>query len=154
MPYLDKLVARSRQWSARLQPMPPCLSSTGSCHRYRHSVCCAALGCLAEDEPSDAISTFGSTLKELALPISPSVWCWHSPLFRTIPDCHQTGAGTGAHRSCIHLLLAVPRWLGVFLTGSDTSSNALFAARKPPQHNKLASLICCWLPPIHRWRHR
>ncbi len=154
VPYLDKLVPVCHQWSARLQPMPPCLSLLVLCHRHRHSVCCTALDCLAKMKPSDAISTFGSTLKELAHPSTPSAWCWRSPLSRTIPDVINTGTGTGAHRSCIHLLLAFLGWLGVFLTGSDTSSNALSPRCKPPQHNKLASLICCWLRQYHRWRHR
>ncbi|UMX92846.1 L-lactate permease [Escherichia coli] len=39
-------------------------------------------------------------------------------------------------------------WFGVFLTGSDTSYlTPCSPPCKPLQHNKLAFLTCCWLPP-------
>ncbi|XNM48002.1 hypothetical protein ACLK17_22235 [Escherichia coli] len=50
VPYLDKLVARMPRVVARLQPMPPCLSLTGSLPPAPPFCCCTALDCLAEDE--------------------------------------------------------------------------------------------------------
>lgn len=41
---------------------------------------------------------------------------------------HHAGAGTGRYRRDVPVLLTVPRLAGVFLTGSDTSSNALFGS--------------------------
>lgn len=90
VPYLDKLVAR----------MPPVVSeATAYAAVFKFdwfsatgtAILFAALLSIVwlKMKPSDAISTFGSTLKELALPIYPSAWCWRSPLSRTIPDCHQ-----------------------------------------------------------------
>lgn len=41
---------------------------------------------------------------------------------------HHPGPGPGRYRRGVPVLLAVPRLAGVFLTGSDTSSNALFSS--------------------------
>lgn len=46
-------------------------------------------------------------------------------LFRYV---HHAGAGTGRYRRDVPVLFAIPRLAGVFLTGSDTSSNALFGS--------------------------
>lgn len=77
---------------------------------------------------SEAVTTFGETLNELKHRFTRLVWCWHllyCELFRFI--CNF-GSGSIAYRSCVYFLLAILGWLGVFLTGSDTSSNALFSA--------------------------
>ncbi len=129
VPYLDKLVAR----------MPPVVSEViadAAVFKFDwfFATCTAILFAALlsivwlKMKPSDAISTFGSTLKELALPIYSIGMVLAFAFISTIWTVINTGTGTGAHRSCIHLLLAVPRLAGVFLTGSDTSSNALFAA--------------------------
>ncbi|XNM57790.1 lactate permease LctP family transporter [Escherichia coli] len=130
VPYLDKLVAR----------MPPVVSeATAYAAVFKFdwfsatgtAILFAALLSIVwlKMKPSDAISAFGSTLKELALPSTPSAWCWRSPLSRTIPDCHQHWhwhwRTPVMHSPSFSPFLG---WLGVFLTGSDTSSNALFAA--------------------------
>lgn len=46
-------------------------------------------------------------------------------LFRHV---HHAGAGTGGYWCDVPVLFAIPRLAGVFLTGSDTSSNALFGS--------------------------
>ncbi|MCU7306176.1 L-lactate permease [Escherichia albertii] len=102
VPYLDKLVAR----------MPPVVSeATAYAAVFKFdwfsatgtAILFAALLLIVwlKMKPSDAISTFGSTLKELALAHTGHAFTFFSPFLG---------------------------WLGVFLTGSDTSSNALFAA--------------------------
>lgn len=72
-------------------------------------------------KPSDAISTFGSTLKGwLCHLLHPGMVLAFAFISNYSGLCISPGAGTGAHRSCIHLLLAgILGWLGVFLTGSD-----------------------------------
>lgn len=46
-------------------------------------------------------------------------------LFRHV---HHAGAGTGRYRRDVPVFSPFLGWLGVFLTGSDTSSNALFGS--------------------------
>lgn len=46
-------------------------------------------------------------------------------LFRHV---HHVGAGTGRYRRDVPVFSPFLGWLGVFLTGSDTSSNALFGS--------------------------
>ncbi len=60
-------------------------------------------------KPPAAIQTFGSTLKELALPIYPSAWCWRSRLSRTIPGFFHAGAALAHTGSASRSFLAVPR---------------------------------------------
>ena len=77
---------------------------------------------------SEAVTTFGETLNELKHRFTD--WygvgvCFYCELFRFI--CNF-GSGSIAYGSCVYFLLAILGWLGVFLTGSDTSSNALFSA--------------------------
>ena len=102
VPYLDKLVAR----------MPPLLSIVW-----------------LKMKPSDAISTFGSTLKELALPIYSIGMVLAFAFISNYSGLSSTLALALAHTGHAFTFFSpFLGWLGVFLTGSDTSSNALFAA--------------------------
>ncbi|ENP6718295.1 L-lactate permease [Salmonella enterica] len=115
VPYLDKLVAR----------MPPVVhEATAYAAVYKFdwfsatgtAILFAALLSIVwlKMKPSAAIQTFGSTLKELALPI------YSIGMVLALALAH-----TGSAFTFFSPFLG---WLGVFLTGSDTSSNALFAS--------------------------
>ncbi|EOD0511129.1 L-lactate permease, partial [Escherichia coli] len=80
-------------------------------------------------KPSDAISTFGSTLKELALPIYSIGMVLAFAFISNYSGQSSTLALALAHTGHAFTFFSpFLGWLGVFLTGSDTSSNALFAA--------------------------
>ena len=80
-------------------------------------------------KPSDAISTFGSTLKELALPIYSIGMVLAFAFISNYSGLSSTLALALAHTGHAFTFFSpFLGWLGVFLTGSDTSSNALFAA--------------------------
>ncbi|MCX0473795.1 L-lactate permease [Escherichia coli] len=130
VPYLDKLIAR----------MPPVVSeATAYAAVFKFdwfsatgtAILFAALLSVIwlKMKPSDAVSTFGSTLKELALPVYSigmvlafAFISNHSGLSSTLAlALAQTG-------SAFTFFSPFLGWLGVFLTGSDTSSNALFAS--------------------------
>jgi L-lactate transport len=79
-------------------------------------------------KPADAISTFGSTLKDLSKPIYSIGMVLAFAFIANYSGLSSTLAlllaGTGAAFPFFSPFLG---WLGVFLTGSDTSSNALFS---------------------------
>lgn len=79
-------------------------------------------------KPSAALQTFGSTLKDLALPIYSIGMVLAFAFISNYSGLSSTPRWPRTHRQRVYLLLTVPRLAGVFLTGSDTSSNALFAA--------------------------
>ena len=78
-------------------------------------------------KPLDAIRTFGSTLKDLMLPIYSIGMVLAFAFIANYSGLSATMAlllaGTGAAFPFFSPFLG---WIGVFLTGSDTSSNALF----------------------------
>ena len=80
-------------------------------------------------KPSDAISTFGETLKELALPIYSIGMVLAFAFISNYSGLSATLALALSHTGDAFTFFSpFLGWLGVFLTGSDTSSNALFAA--------------------------
>ncbi|KVP46027.1 lactate permease LctP family transporter [Burkholderia ubonensis] len=80
-------------------------------------------------KPRDALVTFGETLKELARPILSIGFVLAFAFVANFSGMSSTLAlllaGTGAAFPFFSPFLG---WLGVFLTGSDTSSNALFCS--------------------------
>jgi L-lactate permease/lactate permease len=78
-------------------------------------------------KPADAVKAFGETFKELARPIYSIGMVLAFAFVANYSGLSSTLAlllaGTGAAFPFFSPLLG---WLGVFLTGSDTSSNALF----------------------------
>lgn len=130
VPYLDKLIAR----------MPPVVSeATAYAAVFKFdwfsatgtAILFAALLSIVwlKMKPSDAISTFGSTLKELALPIYSIGMVLAFAFISNYSGLSSTLALALAHTGHAFTFFSpFLGWLGVFLTGSDTSSNALFAA--------------------------
>lgn len=84
---------------------------------------------LARVKPRDALSTLGETFKELAVPIYSIGMVLAFAFIANYSGLSATLAlalsRTGQAFTFFSPFLG---WLGVFLTGSDTSSNALFAA--------------------------
>ncbi len=129
VPFLDKMVARMPPVVSAATPYAAIykfdwLSATGT------AILFAALLSIVwlRMKPKDALTTFAGTLKDWRCRSTLSAWCWRSPLSPTTPGCRRPRPGAGPYRPRVYLLLAVPGLAGVFLTGSDTSSNALFAA--------------------------
>ncbi|UMX81117.1 L-lactate permease [Klebsiella pneumoniae] len=102
------------------------LSATGNAILFRRP---AVHRLAAHEAERCADHLRAGTLKDLALPIHSSAWCWRSPLSLTIPGCRRPWfLRWPPYRPRVYLLLAVPWLAGGILTGSDTSSNAPFAA--------------------------
>jgi L-lactate permease len=130
VPFLDKMVAK----------MPPVVaesmayaavykfdwfSATGT------AILVAALISIVylRMKPKAAIETFGETLKELALPIYSIGMVLAFAFISNYSGLSATLALALAHTGHAFTFFSpFLGWLGVFLTGSDTSSNALFAA--------------------------
>jgi len=80
-------------------------------------------------KPAAALHTFAETLKELALPIYSIGMVLAFAFIANYSGLSATLALALAHTgSAFTFFSPFLGWLGVFLTGSDTSSNALFAA--------------------------
>ncbi|WP_254889468.1 L-lactate permease, partial [Cronobacter sakazakii] len=80
-------------------------------------------------KPKAAVETFGQTMKELALPIYSIGMVLAFAFISNYSGLSSTLALALAHTgSAFPFFSPFLGWLGVFLTGSDTSSNALFAA--------------------------
>jgi len=80
-------------------------------------------------KPRAALQTFGETLKELALPIYSIGMVLAFAFISNYSGLSATLALALAHTGHAFTFFSpFLGWLGVFLTGSDTSSNALFAA--------------------------
>jgi len=130
VPHLDKLVERMPPVVSAATPYAAVykfdwFSATGS------AILFAALLSIAwlRMKPKDAVSTFGSTLKELALPIYSIGMVLAFAFISNYSGLSSTLALALAHTgSAFPFFSPFLGWLGVFLTGSDTSSNALFAA--------------------------
>ncbi|HHU4126460.1 TPA: L-lactate permease [Klebsiella michiganensis] len=130
VPFLDKMVARMPPVVNEATPYAAVykfdwLSATGT------AILFAALLSIVwlRMKPKDAISTFGSTLKELALPIYSIGMVLAFAFISNYSGLSSTLALALAHTGHAFTFFSpFLGWLGVFLTGSDTSSNALFAA--------------------------
>ena len=130
VPYLHNLVAKMPPVVASITEYAAVynfdwLSATGT------AIIVAALLSVVylKMKPSDAISTFAGTLKELALPIYSIGMVLAFAFIANYSGLSATLALALAHTGDAFTFFSpFLGWLGVFLTGSDTSSNALFAA--------------------------
>lgn len=130
IPFLDKLVAKMPPVVSAITPYAAVfkfdwLSATGT------AIIVAALISIVylKMKPADALSTFRSTLKELALPIYSIGMVLAFAFISNYSGLSATLALALAHTGPAFTFFSpFLGWLGVFLTGSDTSSNALFAA--------------------------
>lgn len=130
VPFLDNMVARMPPVVGEPTPYAAIykfdwLSATGT------AILFAALLSIVwlRMRPKAAISTFASTLKELALPIYSIGMVLAFAFISNYSGLSSTLALALAHTgSAFTFFSPFLGWLGVFLTGSDTSSNALFAA--------------------------
>ncbi len=130
-----------------------CLNSTPLRWRHRYFYCGDYLNLHPRRGIKKGIGVFAETLISLKWPNCRLAWCWRSPSSPTIPACPHAGAGTGRYRRDVPVLLTVSGWLGVFLTGSDTSSNALFGYCNQPRRSKSTSLTLCWWQQHQRRRN-
>ncbi|WP_032697078.1 L-lactate permease [Raoultella planticola] len=131
VPFLDKMVARMPPVvSAAAPPYAAVykfdwLSATGTAILFAAILSVVWL----RMKPKDALITFGSTLKELALPIYSIGMVLAFAFISNYSGLSSTLALALAHTGHAFTFFSpFLGWLGVFLTGSDTSSNALFAA--------------------------
>lgn len=130
IPFLDKLVAKMPPVVSAITPYAAVfkfdwLSATGT------AIIVAALISIVylKMKPADALTTFRSTLKELALPIYSIGMVLAFAFISNYSGLSATLALALAHTGHAFTFFSpFLGWLGVFLTGSDTSSNALFAA--------------------------
>lgn len=130
VPWLDGLVARMPPVVAQSAPWAAVfkldwVSATGSA-----IIVAAFLSILwLRMKPKDAVATFGETLKELALPIYSIGTVLAFAFISNYSGLSSTLALALSHTGHAFTFFSpFLGWLGVFLTGSDTSSNALFAA--------------------------
>ncbi|MGE0972773.1 L-lactate permease [Klebsiella sp. WOUb02] len=131
VPFLDKMVARMPPVVSAATPYAAVykfdwLSATGTAILFAAILSVVWL----RMKPKDALITFGSTLKELALPIySIGMVLAFAFISNYSYGLSSTLALALAHTGHAFTFFSpFLGWLGVFLTGSDTSSNALFAA--------------------------
>ncbi|VFS70029.1 L-lactate permease [Raoultella planticola] len=134
-----------------------CISSTGCLPTGTAILVCGyTFRRLAAYEPKDALITFGSTLKELALPIYSIGMVLAFAFISNYSGLSSTLALALAHTGHAFTFFSpFLGWLGVFLTGSDTSSNALFAALQATAAQQIGvSDISAGRGQHHRRRHR
>lgn len=130
VPFLDNLVAKMPPIVAAEAPYAAVykfdwLSATGT------AIMIAALVSIVflKMKPKQAVATFGDTLKELALPVYSIGMVLAFAFIANYSGLSATLALALAHTGHAFTFFSpFLGWLGVFLTGSDTSSNALFAA--------------------------
>lgn len=80
-------------------------------------------------KPKDAVATFGETLNELKVPIYSIGMVLSFAFIANYSGMSSTLALALAHTgSAFTFFSPFLGWIGVFLTGSDTSANALFSA--------------------------
>ncbi|MDN6089027.1 MAG: lactate permease LctP family transporter, partial [Enterobacterales bacterium] len=130
VPLLDKLVAKMPPVVAESMPYAAVykldwLSATGTAIMVAAVISVIYL----RMKPQAAVATFFSTMKELALPIYSIGMVLAFAFISNYSGLSATLALALAH-TCDEFTFFSPfhGWLGVFLTGSDNSSNALFAA--------------------------
>ncbi|AHG19633.1 L-lactate permease [Chania multitudinisentens RB-25] len=130
VPFLDKLVAKMPPVVAAITPYAAVFkldwfSATGT------AIMVAALASVIylRMKPKAAVATFVETLQELALPIYSIGMVLAFAFISNYSGLSATLALALAHTGGAFTFFSpFLGWLGVFLTGSDTSSNALFAA--------------------------
>ncbi|NIH30187.1 L-lactate permease [Hafnia paralvei] len=130
VPFLDKLVAKMPPVVAESMPYAAVykldwLSATGTA-----IIVAAVISVIyLRMKPQAAVETFFSTMKELALPIYSIGMVLAFAFISNYSGLSATLALALAHTGDAFTFFSpFLGWLGVFLTGSDTSSNALFAA--------------------------
>lgn len=130
VPLLDKLVAKMPPVVAESMPYAAVykldwLSATGTAIMVAAVISVIYL----RMKPQAAVATFLSTMKELALPIYSIGMVLAFAFISNYSGLSATLALALAHTGDAFTFFSpFLGWLGVFLTGSDTSSNALFAA--------------------------
>lgn len=130
VPFLDNLVARMPPVVANSTPYPAVfkfdyLSATGT------AILFAALLSIVwlKMKPRAALATFNETVRDLLLPIYSIGMVLAFAFISNYSGLSSTLALALAHTGPAFTFFSpFLGWLGVFLTGSDTSSNALFAA--------------------------
>ncbi|OMQ23722.1 L-lactate permease [Serratia oryzae] len=130
VPFLDKLVAKMPPVVAEITPYAAVFkldwfSATGT------AIMVAAVASVIylRMKPKDAIITFAETLTALMLPIYSIGMVLAFAFISNYSGLSATLALALAHTGKAFTFFSpFLGWLGVFLTGSDTSSNALFAA--------------------------
>lgn len=130
VPFLDKLVAKMPPVVADITPYVAVFkldwfSATGT------AIMVAAIASVIylRMKPKDAVATLAGTLKALMLPIYSIGMVLAFAFISNYSGLSATLALALAHTgSAFTFFSPFLGWLGVFLTGSDTSSNALFAA--------------------------
>lgn len=130
VPFLDKLVAKMPPVVTESMPYAAVykldwLSATGTA-----IIVAAVISVIyLRMKPRAAVETFFSTMKELALPIYSIGMVLAFAFISNYSGLSATLALALAHTGDAFTFFSpFLGWLGVFLTGSDTSSNALFAA--------------------------
>ena len=130
VPFLDKLVAKVPPIVPQVTPYEAVykfdwLSATGTAIMLAAIVTIAFL----RMKPADAARTFVDTLKSLLIPIYSIGMVLAFAFLANYSGLSATLALALAHTgSAFTFFSPFLGWLGVFLTGSDTSANALFAA--------------------------
>ena len=130
IPHLDQLVMKTAPIVANATAMPAVykfdlIAASGT------AILFAALLSIVwlRMKPKDALTTFAGTLKDLALPIYSIGMVLAFAFISNYSGLSSTLALALAHTGHAFTFFSpFLGWLGVFLTGSDTSSNALFAA--------------------------
>ncbi|MFC0228266.1 L-lactate permease [Serratia aquatilis] len=130
VPFLDKLVAKVPPVVADITPYAAVFkldwfSATGTAIMVAAIVSIIYL----RMKPKDAVTTFAETIKSLMLPIYSIGMVLAFAFISNYSGLSATLALALAHTGKSFTFFSpFLGWLGVFLTGSDTSSNALFAA--------------------------
>ena len=139
VPYLHNLVAKAPPVVAAVKALPAVytlslLSATGTAILIAAIISIVFLGLKA----SDGIKVFGETLNELKRPIytigSVLAFAFVANASGLSTTLALLLAGAGDTFPFFSPILG---WLGVFLTGSDTSSNALFCALQATTANQI-----------------
>ena len=130
VPFLDKMVARMPPVVHDATPYAAVFkfdwfSATGTAILFAAILSVVWL----RMKPAAAVQTFAATIKELMLPIYSIGMVLAFAFISNYSGLSSTLALALAHTSHAFTFFSpFLGWLGVFLTGSDTSSNALFAA--------------------------
>ncbi|WP_229255538.1 lactate permease LctP family transporter, partial [Enterobacter cloacae] len=130
VPFLDKMVARMPPVVHTATPYAAVykfdwFSATGTAILFAAILSVVWL----RMKPVAAVQTFAATIKELMLPIYSIGMVLAFAFISNYSGLSSTLALALAHTSHAFTFFSpFLGWLGVFLTGSDTSSNALFAA--------------------------
>ena len=139
VPMLDKLVAKMPPVVAQATPYGAVytfnwLAATGT------AILIAAVLTIAfaRFSPAKAVATLGETVRELVIPIYSIGMVLAFAFVANYSGLSATLALALAHTGQARVFFSPFRgWIGVFLTGSDTSANALFGALQATTANQL-----------------